>query len=95
MRGSIDLWFEEDGQVVVADYKTDDVTAAEAVEKARRYEVQLALYALALDRPVRAGYLHFLRPDVVLEIPLDEAALQNARQLVHRLREWQNTTMEF
>ncbi len=95
VRGSIDLWFEEEGQLIVVDYKTDDVTAAEVAARARHYDFQLALYALALGRKVRTGYLHFLRPDVVVEIPLDQAVLDAARQLVRRLRDTQNITMEF
>jgi RecB family exonuclease len=98
VRGSIDLWFEESGEAVLVDYKTDDVTADEAKERARHYNSQLALYALALDRKTRAGYLHFLRPDVVVEVPVNTAALDEARDLVRKLREAQNagaSTMGF
>jgi RecB family exonuclease len=98
VRGSIDIWFEESGEAVLVDYKTDDVTAAEAKERARHYNSQLALYALALDRKARAGYLHFLRPDVVVEVPVNTAALNEARDLVRKLREAQNaaaSTMGF
>jgi hypothetical protein len=98
VRGSIDLWFEESGEAVLVDYKTDDVTAPEAEERARHYNSQLALYALALDRKTRAGYLHFLRPDVVVEVPVNTAALDEARDLVRKLREAQNagaSTMGF
>jgi ATP-dependent exoDNAse (exonuclease V) beta subunit len=98
VRGSIDLWFEENGEAVLVDYKTDDVPAAEAIERAGRYNSQLALYALALDRKTRAGYLHFLRPNVVVEVPLDTPALEEARDLVLKVREAQNaraSTMGF
>ena len=66
IRGQVDLWFEENGELVVVDYKTDDVTAAEAQLRAHDYALQLRLYAMAIERvagraPDRA-WLHFLRP---------------------------------
>lgn len=48
IQGIIDVFFEEDGKIVVADYKTDAVkTEKELVD---RYQVQLAYYAEALSR---------------------------------------------
>jgi len=48
-RGSIDLLYEdEDGAVVVADYKTDDETRE--AELSRRYGVQLRVYAEATQQ---------------------------------------------
>ena len=35
MRGQVDLWFEEGGELAIVDYKTDAVTAAEAHRRAR------------------------------------------------------------
>ena len=49
VRGQVDLWFEEGGELVVVDYKTDDVNAAEAHQRARDYALQLRLYALAVE----------------------------------------------
>ena len=74
VRGQVDLWFEEDGESVIADYKTDDVTASEAQYRARDYALQLRLYALAVERstgraPDRA-WLHFLRPNTLVEVDL-------------------------
>lgn len=48
IQGIIDVFFEEDGELVVADYKTDAVR--EAAELVRRYQVQLDYYAQALER---------------------------------------------
>ncbi|MDO4332487.1 MAG: helicase-exonuclease AddAB subunit AddA [Eubacteriales bacterium] len=48
IQGIIDVFFEEDGALVVADYKTDAVK--EAQELVRRYQVQLDYYAQALER---------------------------------------------
>lgn len=48
IQGIIDVFFEEDGKVIVADYKTDRVT--EEAELIRRYQVQLDYYGQALER---------------------------------------------
>ena len=48
IQGIIDVYFEEDGDIVVADYKTDRVE--EGAELIRRYQVQLDYYAEALER---------------------------------------------
>jgi ATP-dependent exoDNAse (exonuclease V) beta subunit len=69
VRGTVDLWFRENGEVVIVDYKTDRNVHTEA------YAPQLSLYAIAIERafgqrPSHA-YLHFLRADQVLEVPPD------------------------
>jgi CRISPR/Cas system-associated exonuclease Cas4 (RecB family) len=92
VRGSIDLWFE-DSEIVIVDYKTDDVTAAEAGERASTYRPQLALYAIAIERalgkrPARAC-LHFLRPDRVVEVPVDGSAIDGVIRLLGELRQSQ------
>lgn len=48
IQGIIDVFFEEDGKVIVADYKTDRVEEEE--ELIRRYQVQLDYYGQALER---------------------------------------------
>ena len=48
IQGIIDLYFEEDGELVLVDYKTDRVNAAK--ELIDRYSTQLKLYADALGR---------------------------------------------
>lgn len=48
IQGIIDVYFEEDGEIVVADYKTDRVDAGkELIEK---YRIQLEYYARALQQ---------------------------------------------
>ena len=84
VRGSIDLWFEENGEIVLVDYKTDSLPI-----HPDDYAPQLAIYALALERalgvkPARA-YLHFLRPNRVVEV-----SLGTHRDLIGELREAQN-----
>jgi ATP-dependent helicase/nuclease subunit A len=70
VRGQIDLWFEESGELTVVDYKTDrDESLAEV------YVPQVNLYALALERyvgrlPDRAA-LYFLRTDRKIEVRID------------------------
>ncbi len=48
VQGIIDLYFEEDGELVVLDYKTDRVF--EAAELQKRYHAQLDYYARALEQ---------------------------------------------
>jgi RecB family exonuclease len=86
LRGQIDLWFEEGGELVIVDYKTDSVTAVEAHQRALDYTVQLRLYALAVERitgrhPDRA-WLHFLRPNAAIEVDLTPSLLDAPEQIV-------------
>ncbi len=48
VQGIVDAFFEEDGEIVLLDYKTDKVTSAE--ELAGRYRSQLKLYQEAVER---------------------------------------------
>ena len=48
IQGIIDVFFEEEGKIVVADYKTDAVKTPE--ELVKRYQVQLDYYSEALMR---------------------------------------------
>ena len=72
VRGQIDLWFEEGGELVIVDYKTDrDESGGDG------YALQLRLYALALERyagrrPDRA-VLYYLRSNRIVEISLTDA----------------------
>ena len=96
LRGQIDLWFEESGAPVIVDYKTDDVNSLEAASRAKYYELQLQLYALAVERitgrrPERAS-LYFLRPNI--EISVDISGLDRAAQVVREFRQAQDR-MEF
>jgi ATP-dependent exoDNAse (exonuclease V) beta subunit len=63
IEGIVDLAFEEDGQLVIVDYKTDRVTREEAVDQAARHAAQLRLYGrgltLALGLPVRERLVLF------------------------------------
>lgn len=50
IQGIIDVFFEEDGEIVLLDYKTDKVESA--AELVRRYRIQLELYQEAIERAV-------------------------------------------
>ena len=54
--GQIDLWFEENGETVLVDYKTDLVEPGMEHLHALRYATQLRLYALALEHKKMGGY---------------------------------------
>jgi ATP-dependent exoDNAse (exonuclease V) beta subunit len=93
IRGQIDLWFEEGADLVVVDYKTDDVSAAQAEDRARDYSMQLRLYAMALERvtgrPPTHAFLHFLRPNRVVEVDLTPSLIESPEQVVRDFQEAQ------
>jgi ATP-dependent exoDNAse (exonuclease V) beta subunit len=74
LRGQIDLWFEEGGELVVVDYKTDRFDAATRAERLAHYGLQLRYYAAALERmlgrTVDRSYLYLLREDVAEPVAL-------------------------
>jgi len=88
LRGQIDLWFEEAGELILVDYKSDRDESSAA-----GYALQLRLYALALARytgrvPDRA-VLFYVRTDHAIEIELSDAELRNAERKVGEFREAQ------
>ena len=94
IRGQVDLWFEEGGELVVADYKTDDVSGAEAHHRARDYALQLRLYAMAVEQvtgraPDRA-FLHFLRPNTLVEVDLTPNLIESPEQTVRDFQQAQS-----
>ena len=63
VQGVIDAWFEEDGELILVDYKTDRLPEKGGEEiLVRRYKTQLNYYEQALTmaagRPVRERYLY-------------------------------------
>lgn len=70
IQGIIDAFFEEDGALVLVDYKTDYVTEGEILKK--RYRTQLEYYRRALEQitgsKVKESYLYSFRAGVV---PMD------------------------
>jgi ATP-dependent helicase/nuclease subunit A len=93
VHGQIDLWFEEGGELVVVDYKTDRVSASEVAQRASEYSAQVRLYGLALERlvgraPDRA-YLHFLRPNRVVDVDLRPSLIESPEEIVREYRDRQ------
>ena len=98
IRGQVDLWFEEAGRTEIVDYKTDSVPAAEAPRRAQEYALQLRIYAMAIERltgraPHRA-WLHFLRPNALVEVDLAPSLLESPEQVVAEFAQAQ-ARMEF
>lgn len=80
-QGVIDVLFEEDdGGLILIDYKTD--RSADPAKALRRYRIQMELYCEAvkeiLQRPVKECFLYLLQSGQVVQVPLDTyAALRN------------------
>ncbi len=80
------LYQDASGGWHLVDYKTNDVTAAEIPRVAPQYEMQMLLYALALERalgqPPAEVVVHFLRPTVEHRFIWNDSARKRAIQLV-------------
>jgi CRISPR/Cas system-associated exonuclease Cas4 (RecB family) len=89
LRGQIDLWYEQDGEIVLVDYKTD------REETPENYALQLRLYALALERylgrlPDRA-VLFYLRSGCAAEVSLALNDLERAKNTVSEFLDHHNS----
>jgi ATP-dependent exoDNAse (exonuclease V) beta subunit len=91
LSGQMDLWFEHSGELILVDYKTDEVSAEEAREHARIHELQLQLYGMALER-MHGGrapdhtFIYLLRPNVAVPVHTNRARVEGA---IRHLREAQ------
>ena len=67
LQGVIDLYFREDNELVLVDYKSDRVTAFNKVDIIARYRLQLELYKTAMEKilgqRVKASYLYLFDVD--------------------------------
>jgi ATP-dependent exoDNAse (exonuclease V) beta subunit len=94
VRGQVDLWFEENGEVVIADYKTDTVTSHQAHRRAEDHALQLRLYAMAVEQAaghaVTSAWLHFLRPDTVVRVDLEPPLWESPAQIAAELEQAQD-----
>jgi hypothetical protein len=85
LRGSIDLLVEREGAPpLVVDYKTDRLDGAAPVERAGHYDVQRAIYALAVAEAlgvaeVEVAYVFLERPEEPALSLLDREAMATAR----------------
>lgn len=85
LSGTIDLLFEEGGESVLLDYKTDRVPDKRIESSAAGYAPQLQLYAAGLAKsgnPVDRAVLFYLRPGKPVDIDVGEAALRRSEDLV-------------
>lgn len=85
LRGTIDLLFEEGGERVLVDYKTDKRPASELEVSAKQYAAQLQLYAAGLAKartPVDRAVVFYLRHGAPVDIDASDAALEGAERLV-------------
>jgi ATP-dependent helicase/nuclease subunit A len=84
--GRIDLLFAEDGELVVADFKTDRVTAAGVDARAAEYRPQALIYAWAAAHatgmPVREVIFLFARPGIEHVMTVGEAFRAEAESLL-------------
>ncbi len=72
LQGIIDCYFEEDGEIILVDYKTDAVKNGDTSVLAQRYKSQLDYYARALKatlgKTVKESYLYLFSIDEAIEI---------------------------
>jgi ATP-dependent helicase/nuclease subunit A len=88
IQGVIDfLYRDADGHWRLADYKTNEVSAADVPRLASRYAMQMYVYAMAAERalgqPLAELALHFLRPGVTHVLPWNDAARRAAIEMVN------------
>ena len=72
LRGIIDLYFEEDEEIVIVDYKTDYITEENKEEVINKYRKQVDLYSDALikltGKKVKERYLYLFNVDEAVKI---------------------------
>ncbi|MBU3142633.1 helicase-exonuclease AddAB subunit AddA [Clostridium sp. CF012] len=72
LQGIIDCYFEEDGEIILVDYKTDSVKNGDASALVERYKSQLDYYARALKatlgKTVKESYLYLFSIDEAVEV---------------------------
>ncbi|WP_019907255.1 helicase-exonuclease AddAB subunit AddA [Thermoanaerobacter indiensis] len=71
VQGIIDCFFEEEGEIILIDYKTDYVTEEMMEEIKEKYKVQIDLYAKALEKitgkRVKEKYIYLFFNGMILE----------------------------
>ena len=69
LQGVIDCWFVEDDEIVIVDYKTDRVNDIEEIHQ--KYDIQLALYAKALEKitkkKVKEKFIYLFSRETVVQ----------------------------
>ena len=72
LQGIIDCYFEENGEIILVDYKTDSVKNGEVNPLIEKYKSQLDYYAKALEvtlgKKVKESYLYLFSIDEAVEV---------------------------
>jgi len=72
LQGIIDCYFEENGKIILVDYKTDSVKNGEVNLLVEKYKSQLDYYEKALqitlDKEVKESYLYLFSIDKAVEV---------------------------
>ncbi|MCB2310512.1 helicase-exonuclease AddAB subunit AddA [Clostridium tagluense] len=72
LQGIIDCYFEENGEIILVDYKTDSVKNGDTDELIEKYKPQLDYYARALKatlgKTVKESYLYLFSIDEALRV---------------------------
>ncbi|MBE6990996.1 MAG: helicase-exonuclease AddAB subunit AddA [Ruminococcaceae bacterium] len=72
LQGVVDCCFEEDGQLVLVDFKTDNVFGSDVQTRAQSYKTQMEIYSYALKRitgkNVKEKVLYFFAPSQIYEL---------------------------
>ena len=74
IQGIIDAWFDEDGELVVVDYKTDRIEDGEEQILLDRYQIQMVYYAQALkqitQKNVKEAVIYSLALQKEIKVPI-------------------------
>jgi ATP-dependent exoDNAse (exonuclease V) beta subunit len=89
LQGYIDAVYQgDDGKWRIVDYKSNEVSQSRIASEARRYEMQLYVYALAIERALGVSpaelVLYFLRPGEEYVFPWNDAARKQVQEMVDR-----------
>jgi len=72
LNGAVDLLLQEEGGLVIVDFKSDRIRPGEEAARGAQYALQLRLYALAVEKvfclPVRQRIIYFLETGNTAEI---------------------------
>ncbi len=85
IQGSLDLLYEtKNGEWMIVDYKTSEITKDETRERGEAYRTQMELYALACAEITgvmpKKAVLYFVKPDTTYEILFDTVKTEDLRE---------------
>lgn len=72
VKGIIDIYFEEDDEIVLVDYKTDTTNKEDFDNILKKYKKQVILYKDILEtitsKKVKEAYLYLLSSDKIIDV---------------------------